>query len=65
VALYGWEEGYWKKSMKNKTNWKVVILSIIALGFIALTFLVNWIFILGAVIIFFINQRELAKVSNK
>jgi len=51
--------------MKNKTNWKVVILSIIALGFIALTFLVNWIFILGAVIIFFINQRELAKVSNK
>lgn len=45
----------------KKINWKVVILSLIALGFIALTFLVDWIFIIGAVIIMIINQRELMK----
>ncbi len=49
-------------SEKNKkVNWKVVILSLIALGFIALTFLVDWIFIIGAVIIMIINQRELLR----
>ncbi len=42
-------------------NKKVVILSLIALGFIALTFFVDWIFIIGAVIIMIINQRELLK----
>jgi len=46
-------------------NLKVVILSIIALGFLVLTFLVNWVFIIGAVIIFFINQRELMKNIKK
>jgi hypothetical protein len=40
-------------------NKKVVFLSILALGFIALTFFVDWIFIIGAVIIMYINQREL------
>ncbi len=45
----------------KKVNWKVVILSFIALGFIALTFFVDWIFIIGAVIIMIINQRELLK----
>ncbi len=45
-------------------NVKVVILSIIALGFIALTFLVDWLFIIGAVIITYINQKELLK-KNK
>lgn len=45
----------------KKVNWKVVILSLIALGFIALTFLVDWIFIIGAVIIMIINQRELLR----
>jgi hypothetical protein len=43
----------------KKVNWKVVILSLIALGFIALTFFVHWAFIIGAVIIMIINQREL------
>jgi len=43
----------------NMKNPKVVILSIIALGFLVLTFLVDWLFILGAVIIFFINRKEL------
>ena len=44
--------------MKNP---KVFWLSIIALGFLALTFLVNWLFIIGAVIIIILNQRELMK----
>lgn len=42
-------------------NLKVVLLSIVALGFMALTFLVDWLFIIGAVIIMFINQKELMK----
>lgn len=42
-------------------NLKVVIFSIIALGFLALTFLVDWIFIIGAVILMILNQRELMK----
>lgn len=42
-------------------NKKVVILSIIALGFLALTFLVDWLFIIGAVIIIAINQKELMR----
>jgi len=47
-------------SKKNKKiNWKVVFLSLIALVFIALTFFVHWAFIIGAVIIMLINQREL------
>lgn len=46
-------------------NVKVVILSIIALGFIALTFLVDWLFIIGAVIITYINQKELLKKNKK
>lgn len=44
---------------KRKTNWKVVIFSLTALGFIALTFLVNPYFIIGAVVLMFLNQREL------
>jgi len=47
--------------MKRKPNWKVVIFSLIALGFLALTFLVDWLFIIGAVIFMFLNQRELMK----
>jgi len=42
-------------------NLKVVIFSIIALGFLALTFLIDWIFIIGAVIFMFLNQKELIK----
>ncbi len=45
--------------MKRKVNWKVVIYSIIALGFLALTFLVDWLFIIGAVFFMFLNQKEL------
>ena len=42
-------------------NFKVVIYSILALGFLALTFLVDWIFIIGAVILMFLNQKELMR----
>lgn len=47
--------------MKRKINWKVVIFSVLALGFITLTFLVDWLFIIGAVIFMTLNQRELMK----
>ena len=49
------------KSQYKKFNWKVVIYSIIALGFIALTFLVDWMFIIGAVVLVWLNQKELMK----
>jgi len=42
-------------------NIKVVIFSVIALGFLALTFLVDWMFIIGAVVLMILNQRELMK----
>jgi len=44
--------------MKNK---KVILLSILALGFVVLSFLVDWLFLIPAVIIFFVNQKELKK----
>ncbi len=46
---------------KKKMNYKVVAYSLIAIGFLALTFLVDWIFIIGAVVMVFLNQRELMK----
>jgi hypothetical protein len=46
---------------KKEINLKVVIYSIMALGFIALTFFVDWIFIIGAIIMAYLNQRELNK----
>lgn len=42
-------------------NTKVIVLSLIALGFIVLSLIVNWLFILGAIVITIINQRELVK----
>lgn len=44
---------------KKTINWKIVIFSLIALGFIALTFLVSPYFIIGAIILMFMNQKEL------
>ncbi|MDA3837084.1 MAG: hypothetical protein PF542_05675 [Nanoarchaeota archaeon] len=38
---------------------KVVIYSLLALGFLALTYLVDWLFIIGAVVLIYLNQREL------
>jgi len=50
--------------MKLK-NPKVVFYSLIALGFLALTFFVDWIFIIGAVFFMVLNQKELMKKNNK
>lgn len=47
--------------MKSKFNLKVVIFSLIALGFIALTFLVNPYFVIGAIVFMLINQREIMR----
>jgi hypothetical protein len=47
------------KEINKRMNKKVVFLSLLALVFIALTFFVHWSFIIGAVIIMLINQREL------
>lgn len=47
--------------MKQKPNIKVVVFSLIALGFLALAFLVDWIFIVGAVVLIYLNQKELMK----
>lgn len=51
--------------MKKQINLKVVIYSIIALGCIALTFLVDWLFIIPAAILMFLNQKELIKDAKK
>ncbi|MEJ2267700.1 MAG: hypothetical protein P8X70_01340 [Nanoarchaeota archaeon] len=50
--------------MKRKINWKVVLLSLLAIGFLVLTFLVDWLFIIGAVVCMILNQRELMKKRN-
>ncbi len=47
--------------MKRKPNIKIIIFSILAIGFLVLTFKVDWIFIIGAVILMLLNQRELMK----
>lgn len=46
--------------MKLK-NPKVVLFSLIAIIFLVLTFLVDWLFIIGAVILLYLNQKELMK----
>jgi len=46
--------------MKIK-NPLVVVLSLIALGFVALTFLVSPYFVIGAIILMLVNQRLLMK----
>lgn len=47
--------------MKKKPNLKVITYSLAGLGFVALTFLINWMFIIGAVIAIWLNQKELMK----
>ena len=39
----------------------VVVLSLIALGFVALTFIVSPYFVIGAIVLMLINQRLLMK----
>jgi len=45
--------------MKRNFNAKIVIFSLIALGFLALTFLVNPYFVAGAIVFMLLNQREI------
>ena len=40
-------------------NLKVVAYSVIALGFLVLAFFVHWMFIIGAVFLSYLSQREL------
>jgi hypothetical protein len=44
---------------------RVFFFSLLALGFIVLTVFVNWLFIIGAVILVVLNQRELIKKFHK
>jgi hypothetical protein len=47
------------KKLNKKPNMKVVIGSLIAFGFVWLSIFVDWIFIVGALIMIYLNQREL------
>ncbi|MDD5699593.1 MAG: hypothetical protein PHH00_00130 [Candidatus Nanoarchaeia archaeon] len=40
-------------------NPKVVIFSLLAVGFVVLSFAVHWLFIIGAVILVGLNQKEI------
>jgi len=42
-------------------NWKVVIYSFLALGFLALSYLINWLFLIPVAILIWLNQKELMK----
>lgn len=51
-------------SKKRKTNWKVVVQSLISIVFLVLTFTIDWLFIIPAVILMYLNQRELMKKKD-
>ncbi len=46
---------------KKEVNWPVIIIGFIGLGFVALTFIIHWTFIILAVIIMILNQKLLFK----
>lgn len=47
--------------MAKKINKKIVLYSMMGLAFIALMFFVDWMFVIGAAIMVYLNQRELRK----
>ncbi len=47
------------KKANRKVNWKVVSYSMIALVFLFLTFYVDWVFIIGAVFLSWLSQKEI------
>jgi hypothetical protein len=49
------------KKSNSKINWNIILYSFIAFGFLGLTYFVDWIFIVGAIIMIWLNQRELRK----
>jgi GNAT superfamily N-acetyltransferase len=55
-----------QRKVRIKTNWKVVIFSLMALGCLALMFITKeWLFIVPAVILSILNKRELNKGNKK
>jgi len=46
---------------ERKINKKVIVYSLIALICLVLTFKIDWLFIVPAVILMWLNQRELIK----
>lgn len=44
---------------------KIFLFSLLAIGFLVLAVVVHWAFIIGAVILMLLNQRELLKKSKK
>ncbi len=50
---------------KRKINWRIIIYSLIALVCLVLMFIVDWLFIIPAVILVFLNQREIIKDRRK
>lgn len=50
-----------EKIMKKQINKKIILYTLIGLIFMALTFLVDWIFIAGAAFMVYLNQRELTR----
>ena len=49
----------------SRINRKVLMYSLIGLGFIALTFLVDWLFIIGAAVVVYLNQKELINARKR
>jgi len=46
---------------EKEINWKVVLLSIVAIICLVLTYFVHWAFIIPVAVILWINQKELFK----
>tara|TARA_Y100000310_G_scaffold221442_1_gene223030 strand:+ start:183 stop:374 length:192 start_codon:yes stop_codon:yes gene_type:complete len=49
---------------KRKPNIKVIIYSLIGLIFVILAFAIDWLFLIGAAIVLWLNQRELMGKRN-
>lgn len=45
-------------------NKKVVVYSILALGFLALSYLINWAFLIAVAILIWMNQKELTRADK-
>lgn len=48
-----------------KMNKRVLIFSVLGLIFVALAIIVDWLFLIGAVICMLLNQKELFKKQDK
>ena len=48
----------------KKPNFKIIIYSLTAMVFVVLSFVVDWMFIIPAVVLVWLNQKELMKSKN-